>query len=302
MLNLSYIATFIKVAELGSFNKAADELYLSPNSVMNQINVLEDELGNVKLMRRNKRGIELTSVGKVFYTEAKEIMSRCDEAKKKVRVAAYNSNTVKLVTYHGMPLDIFGNIWSKAKEKYPELNVEMVLYDGSKNAHLRYLSGIGEQVDLLLGTIDARYFDENIHSGLELTKMPLFAVMNINHRLAGKEVLTVDDFSNETLLFPYDRWSEAVDIYQSHIISEHPDIRVKRYDPDETSDIYSFCAGSNDILINPHSFTTMHPFLKAIPIAETPLSSFGIIYAKNPSKRVQKFIDTLEESRNQLNI
>ncbi|MBQ2746887.1 MAG: LysR family transcriptional regulator, partial [Firmicutes bacterium] len=137
MLNLSYIATFIKVAELGSFNKAADELYLSPNSVMNQINVLEDELGNVKLMRRNKRGIELTSVGKVFYTEAKEIMSRCDEAKKKVRVAAYNSNTVKLVTYHSMPLDIFGNIWSKAKEKFPELNVEMVLYDGSKDAHLR---------------------------------------------------------------------------------------------------------------------------------------------------------------------
>ncbi len=34
--------TFIKVTDAGSFNKAAEELFISPNAIMKQINLLED--------------------------------------------------------------------------------------------------------------------------------------------------------------------------------------------------------------------------------------------------------------------
>lgn len=36
--------TFIKVADSGSFNKASEELFVSPNAVMKQINLLENSL------------------------------------------------------------------------------------------------------------------------------------------------------------------------------------------------------------------------------------------------------------------
>ena len=37
--------TFIQVAELGSFSKAASALYISPTAVIKQMNILESNLG-----------------------------------------------------------------------------------------------------------------------------------------------------------------------------------------------------------------------------------------------------------------
>ena len=39
------LETFIRVADAGSFNKAAEELFISPPAVIKQINLLEAQLG-----------------------------------------------------------------------------------------------------------------------------------------------------------------------------------------------------------------------------------------------------------------
>ena len=54
-----HLETFICVAELGSFSKAAEALYISSTAVIKQINLLEQEL-NLKLFDRTHRGIILT--------------------------------------------------------------------------------------------------------------------------------------------------------------------------------------------------------------------------------------------------
>ena len=45
--------------EMGSFSKAAQKMYITPASVMKQINALEEHL-HVKLVNRTHRGIKLT--------------------------------------------------------------------------------------------------------------------------------------------------------------------------------------------------------------------------------------------------
>ena len=55
--------TFLCVAESGSFNKAAEKLYISPPAVIKQINLLEESLG-VKLFDRSHRGLTLTKAGR----------------------------------------------------------------------------------------------------------------------------------------------------------------------------------------------------------------------------------------------
>lgn len=47
--------TFVTVADCGSFNKAAEELYISPPSVMKQLNALEKHL-DLKLLDRTNQG------------------------------------------------------------------------------------------------------------------------------------------------------------------------------------------------------------------------------------------------------
>ena len=60
MYYLNQLNTFVRVAELGSFNKVAEEDYLSPNTVMRQIISLEEELSGIKLFERNNKGSRLT--------------------------------------------------------------------------------------------------------------------------------------------------------------------------------------------------------------------------------------------------
>lgn len=56
------LETFIRVADAGSFNKAAEESYITPTAIIKQINLLEDSLG-VKLFKRTRRGLTLTKAG-----------------------------------------------------------------------------------------------------------------------------------------------------------------------------------------------------------------------------------------------
>ena len=57
--------TFIKVADSGSFNKAAENLYISAPAVIKQINSLEKEI-DIELFKRTNQGLTLTEAGKMI--------------------------------------------------------------------------------------------------------------------------------------------------------------------------------------------------------------------------------------------
>lgn len=67
------LETFIKVAEVGSFTKAADDLYITPTAVMKQINALEKEL-SVTLFGRTNHGLRLTKAGESFLQDARYLL------------------------------------------------------------------------------------------------------------------------------------------------------------------------------------------------------------------------------------
>ena len=66
------LRVFVCVADCGSFNKAAEKLFLSPPSVMKQINALEKHL-DLQLLSRTNHGIHLTPAGQVIYRQAKKM-------------------------------------------------------------------------------------------------------------------------------------------------------------------------------------------------------------------------------------
>ena len=67
------LETFLVAADLGSFNKAAEALYISAPAVTKQINLLESSLG-LQLFVRTHRGLILTEAGKSLYRDAKYII------------------------------------------------------------------------------------------------------------------------------------------------------------------------------------------------------------------------------------
>ncbi|MBR5032238.1 MAG: LysR family transcriptional regulator [Treponema sp.] len=71
-MTLQQIKYVIGIAETGSFNKAAEKLYVSQPSLTATIHDLEDELG-IEIFNRTGRGVTLTNDGTEFLTSARQL-------------------------------------------------------------------------------------------------------------------------------------------------------------------------------------------------------------------------------------
>lgn len=70
---LEAMKTFIKVAELGSFSAAANQIGVGRSAVSRQIAALEDHLGG-KLLLRSTRNVSLTAAGAAYLEKCREIL------------------------------------------------------------------------------------------------------------------------------------------------------------------------------------------------------------------------------------
>jgi LysR family hca operon transcriptional activator len=83
-MELRHLRYFTAVAAHGSFQRAAENLHVTPPALSRQVKDLEEELG-VILFQRGKNLITLTPAGETFYEEAREVLARVDQAVQRVR-------------------------------------------------------------------------------------------------------------------------------------------------------------------------------------------------------------------------
>ena len=87
------LETFLCVVECGSFNKAAEKLYISPPAVIKQINLLEENL-DLQLFVRTHRGLQLTEAGKSLAQDAKYIIQYCKDSVTRAKNAMKQSEDI----------------------------------------------------------------------------------------------------------------------------------------------------------------------------------------------------------------
>ncbi len=78
-INLADIRSFVLIAQLGSFTKAAEALSVSRSHVSRQISNLESQM-KVTLLIRTTRTLKLTETGKRFYQQCEKALSGIDQA------------------------------------------------------------------------------------------------------------------------------------------------------------------------------------------------------------------------------
>ena len=79
MDRLAAIEAFVRVAECGSFSKAAERLHSSKSVVSRQVGALEAELG-ARLLHRTTRALTLTEAGRSYFEQAVRILADLAEA------------------------------------------------------------------------------------------------------------------------------------------------------------------------------------------------------------------------------
>src|SRR5919199_3939888 len=86
-MELRQLRTFVAVAELRHFARAASLCNLSQPAVSHQIALLEQEVG-AKLLNRAARRVSLTVAGEVFLEEARRILGAVDRAHERMEEVA----------------------------------------------------------------------------------------------------------------------------------------------------------------------------------------------------------------------
>jgi DNA-binding transcriptional LysR family regulator len=87
MNDLDAMRSFVRVAELASFTRAAEDLGLPKASVSTAVQRLETRLGT-RLLHRTTRRVELTQDGQLFYDRGRELLADMDELQSMFRQSA----------------------------------------------------------------------------------------------------------------------------------------------------------------------------------------------------------------------
>lgn len=191
ILELRQIQYFIEVAKREHMTEAADALHVAQSAVSRQIVNLETELG-VDLFIREGRNIRLTPIGKVFLKRMEQAMDVIGQAIREVEESLDpKKGTVRIGFPSSLAAHLLPTIISAFRKQYPEVKYQ--LHQDS----YRYLtdSVIKGEIDMaLLGPVPS---DEPRVKSEVLFVDNLVPLVPANHRLVGKEYITLDDLRGD---------------------------------------------------------------------------------------------------------
>lgn len=162
---LQELTVFVRVAETGSFTRAARDTNLSQPSVSRIVGELEARLG-VKLLLRTTRRLTLTAAGETFLERARDVLADLDSAEDAARGLDSLRGTIRIA----LPV-VFGTreIIPRLPDflaRHPRLRIELRVSD-------LYQDLVAEGVDVAIrvGTLSDSGFGAR-----RLTSLPMYLV------------------------------------------------------------------------------------------------------------------------------
>ena len=124
-MDFDQLETFLEVARLSSFSRAAEKRFRTQPAISSQIRGLEEEVG-AKLLDRSGGKVSITAAGKLFQKYAEETL----EARKAVLTAIAEAERVPrgeiiVGANEGTCLHILPEVFAEFKRQYPDVAVNI---------------------------------------------------------------------------------------------------------------------------------------------------------------------------------
>ncbi len=192
-MDLRQLEIFVKVAELGSFSKAADALFLTQPTVSEHIRSLEDELG-VRLLDRLGRGAAVTKGGALLQGYAQRLLALSREARQAMESFQGRMSGELLVGASTIPGEyILPALIGRFKEKFPDIAITLLI--GGSQAVTEWVAEGRAEV----GVVGAR----SGHRGIEFRELfpdDIVLIVSAAHPWHGRKQVTMEELRAEPLL------------------------------------------------------------------------------------------------------
>ena len=196
-MTLTQLRYAITISETGSFNKAAQILYVSQPSLSNAIHDLEDEF-SITIFHRSGRGISLTNEGVEFITYARQVYHQYESLldkfgkngnlKKKFGVSTQHysfatKSFVEMVKKFNTAEYDFAIRETKTREVIDDVSTRR------SEIGILYLSNFNKNMILkMLNSADLEFH--------HLINCQIYVYIYKDHPLAKKEIITFDDLKD----------------------------------------------------------------------------------------------------------
>lgn len=283
------LTVFVRVADLGSFNKAAETLFISPTAVMKQVNALEKHLG-LTLFARGRRGVTLTPEGQVIYRYARQMFEQSAKAVQEARAAAeYAATTFCVGTSILNPCKPFMDLWDRLSGQFPGYRLHIVPFEDDHEGILNEIGALGVKFDFLIGACDSRQWLDRCRF-LPLGEYHHCVAVPRDHPLAGRKRLTVQDLYGQTLMMVRRGDSPSVDRVRDEI-ERHPAIRIEDTPQFYDLEVFNRCAQTRQPLMTLDCWAEVHPSLVTLPVDWDFTIPYGLLYQLDPVPDVARFVE-----------
>jgi len=149
-MELRHFETFLKIAELKSFTKAAEELYLTQPTVSKQIVDLE-RFFDVRLIDRTKRTFMLTKAGEILLRHAKDMLTlKKDTIEAIAAFKGLKKGTIVVGASTIPGIYILPKVLSAFKKQFDGIGIKLIVSD------TKDIVGKMEEGEIDIGFVGAR--------------------------------------------------------------------------------------------------------------------------------------------------
>lgn len=189
-MELRNLITFIHVAELGSFTKAAEQLGYSQSTISFQIKQLEDELGCL-LFERINHTITLTERGHELVSYAHQVRTLTDDFKESLAGDDECRGHIHIVTPDSVCDEMINSHYLDFHSKYPNISIRFTAADTS----VMFDMLDHNEADAII-TLDSHTYRKDYVIAKE-EPLPMHFVAGVSSRFANKRNLKIKDIAAE---------------------------------------------------------------------------------------------------------
>ncbi len=194
-MDFDQLETFLEVARLSSFSRAAEKRFRTQPAISAQIRALEEEIG-ARILDRSGGKVSITAAGKLFQKYAEETL----DARKAVLTAIAETERVPrgeiiVGANEGTCLHILPEVFAQFKKQYPDVAVNIKSADYAKILD----SVIDNSVDF--GVVSMPVTDPRLTVVL-IHRDELVIIVPPQHPLAKLKSATIADAARFPLVVP----------------------------------------------------------------------------------------------------
>jgi len=192
-VELRQLKTFITVAKLLSFTKAASELGYAQSSITSQIQMLEEDF-DTRLFERLGKQIKLTQQGEQLFNYATQILNLSNEAKDVISCSLTPKGSLLISTAESLCIHRLPKVFNTFRTCYPQVEINL-----SFDAGIDYRTLLRKNIIDIVFFLDVPCIEPDLITHV-LFEESMAIIASPNHPLAKKHQVTPSDINGKSLI------------------------------------------------------------------------------------------------------